>query len=343
MSGTPIHLEHNESHWLLDTPELASLGSDGATGLARYPAYDPLKTELARLHGVDPAMITLTPGSDAAIALICEWCARAGKRVLLPVPTFYGYERILARHDVSAELVLHEALSDSFRFPTEEIIARIAARSCDLVFLCQPNNPLGLLIPEADMARLIAAAQSASVRLVIDEAYADFENPSHVREAGETVAILRTFSKGWGLAGARIGYCVSDRTFTQALCALQLPWPVAAHSVAAARAALAHGDLIARRRALLIAARDELAAALAAIPGMATYPSRANFLLVRVPDAARVVEALAAEGIFVRAGPTLATDPSARALLSDHIRLGVPSPSERDRVLDAFVRIVGHP
>ncbi len=340
MGDTSIRLQHNESSWLLDTPALSDLALRARSAASRYPEYDALIAEIAALHGIAPAMIALTPGSDAAIALIAQWCAREGKRALLPVPTFYGYELILARHRAAVELVLHDATPHGFRFPTDAVVARIQARACDVVFLCQPNNPLGLLIPEEDMARITAASRAASVRLVIDEAYADFENPTLIGSAGAAIAVLRTFSKGWGLAGARIGYCVADPPFIGSLAALQLPWPVASQSVDAARAALAHAELIGERRRLLIAKREQLADDLSALPSVVVYPSRANFLLIRVPDAARIVRGLAAEGIHVRDGATLATDASARALLHDHIRLGIPAPEERDRVLGAFARLL---
>lgn len=333
MARAPIPLHRNESYWLLDTPGLHALAAPDVRSLSTYPDYGGLSERIALLHGVSEDSITLAPGSDAAIAAIAELCAHHGWRALLPLPSFYGYERILSRYQVPTTPVYHERDADGFVFPEAGTLAAIEEGGVDIVFLCNPNNPLGDLIPEETLTRIIGRARSRGIRVVIDEAYADFDNPSRIGEIDETVSVIRTFSKGYGLAGARVGYCLSDPGFADELAASLLPWPIAHASTVAALRALELEETIAQRRMLLIAERERFARGLAGIPGFRTYPSRGNFIFVDVPDPQRIAAALAAELILVAQGSSLSFDPHARTLLSSGLRFSTPAPDDHERVI----------
>jgi len=336
MAQKPIPLHRNESYWLLDTPELRAVGDTDTRTLSTYPDYTALTERIALLHGVTQDAITLAPGSDAAIAAIAETCVRHGWRALVPLPTFYGYERILSRYNVSMMPVYYERDARNFSFPEVSTLAAIEEGSVDIVFLCNPSNPLGSLIPDHVLSGIISAARKKGIRVVIDEAYADFDNPSLIGEVDESVAVVRTFSKGYGLAGCRVGYCVSDAGFADELAASLLPWPIAHVSTAAVLRVLELREAIAARRALLIEERERFAQALAELPGFHPHPSRANFISVDVPEPVRIAHTLAEKGILVARGDSLSFDPHVRAVLSSSLRIAVPSPEDQGRVIEAL-------
>ncbi len=194
-----------------------------------------------------------------------------------------------------------------------------------LLFLASPNNPDGRLLPDEDLERVLALP----VVLVLDEAYVDFSNASRVRRVAEqeNLIVLRTFSKWAGLAGLRVGYGVFPEALMPALWRLKSPYNVNVAAQVAALATLADAHVARERAERLVAERERLHAAIAALPAFRVYPSDANFLLVdaRGVGVERLREAMEARGIILRyhGGPAL----------EGHVRITIGTPAQNDAVL----------
>ena len=323
-------LDKNESYWMLDDELVKAVPAPGARELSTYPDYDELKTALAKYAGVAPENILPTAGSVAAI----EHIARAyvtDREVLLPVPTFYSYESILESAGAKTVPILHEERDGRFVFPRAETAAALSAGSAKALFLCHPNNPLGCELSQEDISTLADAARGSDTLLVSDEAYFEFSSGSsflpHLAELPNLV-VIRTLSKAFALSGARIGYALAAPDIIKKLGKLMLPWPVAHASSAAALALLARAEAVQVRRTAVISEREHFLQALREIPGVTAYPSETNFILVRVPEAARVRDALLAQNIRVALGESMSRFPEAKALLKDTLRIAIPTPSD---------------
>lgn len=339
-STVRISLEHNESYWLPDKKLADAYRTPDTHTFSTYPAYDELRKAIGAYVGVAPESITIAAGSDAAIRTLVEHYAREGKRGLLPVPTFYGYERIISHAKLPCETVCYTEKDGAFIFPLEATLERMNLGKIDVLFLCQPNNPLGCEIPKDTFETLLDTAAKKNVVVVSDEAYFEFAGlTARHRFEHQPLVIVRTFSKGFGLSGARVGYTVADTGLADILNKALLPWPVAHPSVYAALRALELHAHAKERVGAVTAEREVFRASLMKIVGVErVYPSTANFLLVRLPNAENIAGVLKEEGVTVARPARLASDTAAKTLLTDTLRMSVPSPDDRERVLEALTQ-----
>jgi histidinol-phosphate aminotransferase len=336
-----IPLDRNENYWLLDDELLSACKQYGTDALATYPHYDQLRSALASYAGVDASSIILTPGSDAAIQELARAYAGGGKKALLPVPTFYGYESVLERVGAHVIPVAYGEEEGVFRFPIEETCRLLTAERPDVLFLCNPNNPLGSPIPDADLERLRVATLESETLLVVDEAYYEYSGRTLIDTFNDSpnLVILRTMSKGFGIPGARIGYCIAHAEVKEMLGKLMLPWPVAHTSVYAALALLERVAAVSARREETIREREHFSDELKKLPGFVVHPSETNFLLIHVDDAAQIAAKLASHGVAVATGDWMSRYPEAKKLLDSTLRIATPSPTDREQVLDILRNI----
>jgi len=276
-----------------------------AGALARvsgYPAggYRTLRAAIARYAGVEPENVVLGAGADDLILLCARAYAGPGDEVALPPPPTYPLFKI-ATELVGATPVLR---------------SRSELRTRVLTFACRPNNPTGALEP-------LPGARP----LIVDEAYFEYCGDTAVPLVAEDdgVVVLRTFSKAFGLAGARIGYALASAATAAELNARQAPAPVSTLSAALALAALEDPPDVTP----VLEERERLASALRAL-GLEPLPSQANFLYVPVEDGAALADALLRQGMVVRA--------SAAA-----IRVSVLDPEDDDLLVEALARILDRP
>jgi len=217
----------------------------------------------------------------------------------------------------------------------DAVLAGLSA-AVKLVFVCSPNNPTGGLVPLADIERLATALADRAL-VIVDEAYLEFaeaDSATTLLDRQPNLGVLRTLSKAWALAGARIGCLLADPAVIGLLRRIMAPYPLPTPSVQAALAALSvEGEKRTRERtSTLVAERGRMAAALHDLPGVRrVYPSCANFLTVSLDDAAAAYRALAAQGIVVR-------DVGRYPGLAGCLRFSIGTPDENARVLDALRR-----
>ncbi|MBM4219328.1 MAG: histidinol-phosphate transaminase [Gammaproteobacteria bacterium] len=330
VNGIPsaVRLHANENPW-------ADEADVSPTALNRYFDGQPqaLVEALAAHYGTSPRNVLVTRGSDEAIDLIVRAFCRAGQdRILVCTPTF-GMYRFSA--EVQGADVVAVPLSPDFRLDAGLLLARWTPEA-KVVFLCSPNNPTGNALEPEAVERVLAALAGRAI-VAIDEAYLEFSGQpgflgSLPRHPG--LVILRTLSKAHGLAGARCGAAIAAPALIELLGRIMPPYALPGPTVAAALDAL-RPERLARMRTrieAIVGERMRLAAALAALPGVArVWPSEGNFLLVEFRDAARALGASAEDGLLLREFPR-------QPKLEASLRITIGSRAENDRLLAALER-----
>ncbi len=290
----------------LDANENPATPSAGKQLLNRYPEPQPadLVAKLASLYGAAPAQCLVTRGSDEGIDLLLRTFCRAGQDAILITPPTYGMYVVAAGIQGAKVVSVPLVRNTNFGLDADAVI-KAASPEVKLVFLCSPNNPTGGLLERSAVMNVVGALAGRAV-VVVDEAYVDFSGqPSLAAEipANPNLVILRTLSKAFGLAGARVGTTLADPAVIAVLQKVIAPYPIPSPVLAAALAALTPEGLAAAKQsvATLVAERTRLAAALAKLPLVKqVWPSDTNYVLIAVPDAAKAMAAARHTGVIWR-------------------------------------------
>jgi L-threonine-O-3-phosphate decarboxylase len=293
--------------------------------LDQYPDRECLELSAALAEFVEVAPERILPGNGASqlIWLAALAFVHAGRPVLVLGPTFCEYARAAAL--MGARVINWQAQEETgFTAGPAEIAAQLESLRPQVVFLCNPNNPTGAIVPPEAIATW--ARQYPPTLFVVDEAYLPFAPGlvSTLAFAEENVLVLRSMTKDFGLAGLRLGYAVGDEKVIALLRQVQPPWSVNAAAQAAGVAALR--DLTHRQRSLerLARAKHELAAELTGL-GLAPVASATHFFLVRVGDGSAFRQALLHRGMLVRDCASFG--------LPAHVRIAARRPEENERLL----------
>jgi histidinol-phosphate aminotransferase len=321
-------------------PDLADvLAGEFDPRLSEYPPsdYAPLVAAAADAYGVGPDEILPTAGADEALDLAARAFLREGSVAVVAGPTYAMYRIVSEQRGARVVGVPRLAADDAFGLDIPALAA--TARTADLVWLCEPNNPTGAAEPPERIAELLTRLAADAARdgrvppaVVVDEAYAEFVGRSvlPVRNAYPRLVVIRTLSKAHALAGIRVGFAIANSATLAPILAFRAPASVSTVSAALATASLRRPELAAANVARIAEQRARLLADLTGI-GWRPYPSAANFILVRFgsPEAAaRAAEALLRVGLVPR---TFGRDHP----FADCLRLTVRSAAENDRLLNA--------
>jgi histidinol-phosphate aminotransferase len=293
--------------------------------LNRYPAPTPqaLLDALARRMDVPRGMrLLLGNGSDELISMVITALARPGAASMFPSPTFvmYGISSTFAGMRPIAD-----PLREDYTFDADGFVARMQAEKPAVVFLAYPNNPTGFLYPEADIVKVIRACEGL---VVVDEAYHAFAGKSFLPRLAEfgNLVVIRTLSK-LGLAGIRLGYLAGRPEWVEQFDKVRPPYNVGVLTQAAALFMLEKLDVLEAQAARIRADRDTLAKSLAALQGVTVFPSKANFILMRVPDADRTFGALKQQNVLVK---------NLHPGLANCLRVTIGTPDENRILLSAL-------
>ena len=332
-----VKLDQNESPDDLPAPlREAALERVAAAEWHRYPALhaDDLAGRLAARHDWPADGIVVAGGSNVLIQALVV-LSGLGRRAVALSPSFPLYAQ--QARMLGSEL-REVPLGSEHAFPTEAVIEAVATGS-GVAFLPAPLAPTGNAVDPRDLRR-VAEAAGPGWTVVVDEAYAEFAGSDHAALARDLprVVLLRTLSKAFGLAGARLGYAVAQPALATELRKVVLPFSVSALQLAVGEAVLEAPEWIAERVRATVAERERLAAELRA-RGVRFVPSVTNFLLLTVADAASVHRGLLEHGVLVRRQDHLPGLPGA-------LRVTVGRPDENDaflRAWDALPRANGVP
>jgi histidinol-phosphate aminotransferase len=317
-----ILLNANESPWA------------SAAALNRYPDPQPLPLveALADMYGVAPDCVLVGRGSDEAIDLLVRAFCAAGRDAIAICPPTFGMYAVSAR--IQGAAVVEVPLTADFAVDIDALLAAITGE-LKLVFLCSPNNPTGGCMPIADIVTLLEALVGRAL-VVVDEAYIEYAGTASavgLLAAFDNLAVLRTLSKAFALASARVGAVMARPEVITLLRRIQAPYPLPQPCIAAAMGAL---DPAARaetdaRIACIRRERERVKVGLEASPTIRdVLPSAANFLCVRVDAAGETYRTLVQSGILVR-------DVSRYQGLENCLRITIGTPEENDRLLDALL------
>ncbi len=301
---------------VLDAPRLAA---------NEYPhaSNEPLRSALATRLGVVADQVVVTSGADEALFLIASAYLGPERTAVVADPSFSMFR--VVSEAVGAEM-RKVAVDEHWDLPRGPLLEAVRDPAVGVVWLCNPNNPTGRQISQELAEAVLEAAPHAAV--VVDEAYYEI--------SGQTLAplilgapngvLVRTFSKGYGLAGARVGYLVGQPEVARTIESVRLPQNMTAFGIAAACRALADQAGLKQRVAAIVAERERFERELRQ-RGWELVPSTGNFLLGRPrPPAAEVAAWLQGGGLIVRSYPS-------HPRLKDWLRVTVRAPDEDDRLL----------
>lgn len=330
-SGGKIWLNANESPFAPTT--------DVDEGLNRYPEpqHEQLIQRLAEIYHVNPEQMLITCGSDQGIDLLIRLFCRAYQdSILITPPTFEMYN-YYARHQAANIVSVPLDKEQGFILNVDRILAKWTP-TIKMIFLASPNNPTANIFERDKILQLCEAFQHQSMlaMLVVDEAYNEFtEQESLINKLKQykNLIILRTLSKAYGLAGARVGVTIANPEIIYYLQVLLPPYAIPKPSVTAVLQALAPEKLAKIKKQIgdIIAERNKLAKALATKSDVVkVWPSETNFLLIEVKNARVMMNKLIDNGVIVR-------DMSNKPGLENCLRVTVGLPEENQALLEVTI------
>jgi histidinol-phosphate aminotransferase len=332
--AAPLKLSSNENPFG-PSPKAVAAARDTIADLHRYPSTDhaSLRAAIAEVHGLDAERIICGVGSDEILTWLCQAYAGPGDEVLFTEHGFSIYR--ISAHAVGATPV--EVPEDHRVTDVDALIAAANGRT-RLVFIANPNNPTGTMVPLSELERLAEALPKRCL-LVLDGAYAEFvagyDGGAKLVEARQNVVMTRTFSKIYGLGGLRVGGGYAPQHVVDVLNRIRGPFNLSTTALAGAEAAVRDRDFVescirvnAEERARLIGGIRQL--------GIACDDSEANFVLARFADEAEADAAnahLNGLGIIVRQVKGYK--------LPEGLRITVGRPEDVTRVLDGLASFRG--
>lgn len=305
---------------------VAGLAHDAA--LNRYP--DPqagdLRRAIRRQMGVpESAQILFGNGSDEIIQLIAMALARPGAKILAPEPSFAMYRMIAT---FCGMRYVGVPLTEHFALDASEMLLAIERHEPAVVFIAYPNNPTGTLYDGEAMVRVLRAAPGL---VVIDEAYHAFAGSTFMGDLARypNLLVMRTLSK-LGLAGLRLGFVAGAPKWLAEIDKLRLPYNINCLTQAIAGQLVDNLATLNEQAAAIVVARSQLARALADITELKVWPSHANFVLFRVPDAPRTFDGLKRRGVLIK------NLHGSHPMLENCLRVTVGTPDENASFLNAL-------
>ena len=293
------------------------------------PAASGLQETLRKAFDIpEAAAIALGNGSDELIQFMTLLVAQSGATMLAVEPSFVMYRHNAELYGMNYVVV---PLNEDFTLDLPAVFSAIDKHQPALIFIAYPNNPTGVCFRREEVEAIIRAARGI---VVVDEAYGAFSRDSFLPQAGsvENLVVMRTISK-IGFAGLRIGYAAGSPAVMGELAKILPPYNMNQLSLATAKFALQHHDVIQTTIDILKTERERVFNELSAIGRLKAFPSEANFITVRVPDADALFNTLKENRILIK--KLHGTHP----LLAQCVRITIGSPEQNDAVLDIIRKL----
>jgi histidinol-phosphate aminotransferase len=291
-----VRLDFNENTAGCSPAVARALRKISSQQLAMYPEYQKSTDRLARFFGVRSQEVLLANGGDDALRVFFDTFVDAGSSVLFCEPTFPMYRYYAEIFGARVEVLRY---GSQMEFPMSAVLAAVK-RSPRVLFIANPNNPTGTLLPAIGVEKILRAAKNTVV--VIDEAYAEFSGVTLVPLIRKypNLFVARTFSKAAGLAALRLGAVIACANSLSYLRRAMPPFPVNVAALVAAQAAVRDRAAIRRHVREILQRRNWFAGELQALD-VKTFPSAGNFLLADFgSDGPRLFQGLERDGILVR-------------------------------------------
>jgi len=292
-----------------------------------YPEYGDLEAKIAEYAEVKNGQTMVTNGGDQGIDIICRAFLDEGDKVIIPFPSF-------AMHYQSAGIqgseIMEPRYGENGEFPLKEVLCLLEDEKIKLVILCNPNNPMGGIIPIEDVEEILIKAKEKEIAVLHDEAYFEFSKltAASLIEEYDNLYIIRTFAKAFGLVASRAGYVISKEENVQELLKIRGPYDVNMFAKTAILAALKDIDYMESHiKEVMERAKPKLEQFLRE-KKIFFYPSKANFLLLRVANPQKIIIDLKSKGILVR--PKSCPDGK------EAVRISIGTLKDTERLIEAL-------
>lgn len=301
----------------------------------RYPQRGAieLRRRIGANYGLGAEQVFAANGSNEVLQTLLLTFAGPGRSAAVFEPT-YALHSHLSR--ITGTTVHEGERGEDFALDLDVVERVITEHRPDVVFLCSPNNPTGVVDPESSIRRVLELVDATGGLLCVDEAYGQFSDFSAVAMLGDDTPLVvsRTYSKTWAMAAVRLGYLLAPSWIIDELEKVVLPYHLDAMTQIAGEVALDHLDAMNARVARLVEERGRLVAGLADLP-LDIWPSGANFVLIRPRHRSgqEVWQGLVDRSVLVR-------NCSSWPRLDGCLRITVGTPDEDDRLLAALTEVL---
>ncbi|MDF2673966.1 MAG: hisC [Clostridiales bacterium] len=298
--------------------------------LNRYPEIDNqcLGEKIAEYAGVKSENVICGNGSDEIIQMIIHSFVDKDDYIVIPVPTFSMYKQYT---EIGGGKVLEVPTDDSFNVREDEIINIANEKRAKVIFLCNPNNPTGTIIKREKILNILNRTNSI---VVVDEAYYEFLDETIIDQVNinNRLIVLRTLSKGFALAGARVGYGIGSREIIDIISKVRSPYNLSSISQALGILFLENVDRIREKIKEIKNERSYLIEEIQRLNGIYVYPSGSNFVLIKSDKAKNILSACGNEKIALRGFSDSYTN--------NCIRITIGKREENDKLISLIKRVV---
>ena len=265
----------------------------------RYPnfEYESLREQIAQNFSVDDEQILIGSGSSEIIEKIFYAFGGSNEnKIVYPQPSFSMY-KIYAKAAEAQPIPFD--LNDNYDLDVDKFISTVKNKNANLAVVCNPNNPTGNFLSTADVEKI---AKNISCAFLIDEAYIEFHGISSVNliKKYPNMIVARTFSKAYGLAGARVGYMIANREVTKMIEKTYMPYHMNTLSLATADIVYQMRDEFVPRIQMIVAERKRMIEQLKTLKSLKVYPSATNFILIHYDKAVELNKYFESLNIGVR-------------------------------------------
>ncbi|WP_123054018.1 histidinol-phosphate transaminase [Clostridium sp. JN-1] len=327
-----IKLDANENFMNIRSDILEKvLGKIKSLDFNRYP--DPDSTKVCKLYAdyakTDAKNVMAGNGSDELIQIIISAFVDKGESIMCVNPDFSIYAEYTEIEGGKAKVF---ELNEDFSLNVDKLIESVNREKVKVLFVSNPNNPVGTIIPRQDVLRIINECNSI---VVVDEAYIEFYGESIVDKINdyENLIVLRTFSKAAAMAAIRLGFLITNHKLIQEIKKVKPVFNVNSVTQAIGEVILENTDYIKDYTKKVLVERKFLFDGLKSINGLKVYPTHSNFIIMKLKDSQNIYKELLKNSISVR---NYAGD----GRLNDFIRISVGSRKENEAVLNCLKKII---
>ena len=300
--------------------------------ISEYPDSESrkLRSNIKWYTGLNESQIIVGNGATEIIYNFCLAFLNKKTKVLIPIPTFSEYEK--AAKLSGSKIIFYKTMN--LNNDLEEFIKKIPKNG--IVFLCNPNNPTGVLIPKKNMLKIVRHAEKNSSLVFIDETFIELvpeSNQSIIKsiKSFDNLFILRSFTKSFGLAGIRIGYALGSKQVISVLQKLKIPWNVSNIAQSAASAAICYHPFLEDSNKLIKKENKFLTKSFSKLDKFSCFQSSTNFLLLKTKIKSKTLQKkLLKNNILIRDCSTF------RGLDQNYVRVAIKTRKENQKLINAL-------
>jgi len=296
-----------------------------------YPEYGDLEDKIAKYAEVKPGEAMVTNGGDQGIDVICRAFLDEGDKAIIPFPEFAMHYQSVG---IQGSEILEPRYKEEGELPLDEILGLMDDEKVKLIIFSNPNNPTGISTEISDVEKILKKAKGKNIALLHDEAYFEFSGVTAKDLIGkyDNLYIIRTFAKAFGLVAARVGYVISQENNIQELSKIRGPYDVNMFAKTAVSAALENKGYIEDYiKEVMELSKPKLENFLKE-KDIYFFPSKANFLFIKIENPEEVIEKLKGKGILVR--PKVGPDDR------KSVRVSIGSLKDTEKFIEAFSEVI---